>query len=89
MEITITAGNPPRRVTAPLSKSEGHRAMILAALAEGETLLPVLPASDDVTATKECLRQMGAGITETAQGPAISVKLFRLMVTFPTATALS
>lgn len=68
MEITITAGNPPRRVTAPLSKSEGHRAMILAALAEGETLLPVLPASDDMTATKECLRQMGAGITETAQG---------------------
>ena len=42
--------------------------MILAALAEGETLLPVLPASDDMTATKECLRQMGVGITETAQG---------------------
>ena len=72
VEITKTAGRPPRRVAAPLSKSEGHRALILAALAEGETLLPVLPASDDLTATRECLRQMGAVITETAAGLRVS-----------------
>ncbi|HAL11272.1 MAG TPA: 3-phosphoshikimate 1-carboxyvinyltransferase, partial [Ruminococcaceae bacterium] len=68
MEMTIRPGRAPRQVAAPLSKSEGHRALILAALAEGETRLPRLPASEDLAATAECLRQMGAEITETAEG---------------------
>lgn len=68
MEITVKPGKAPRLVAAPLSKSEGHRAMITAALAERPTLLPVLPASDDLTATEDCLRELGACFTETADG---------------------
>ena len=33
MEITICPGKAPRRAAVPLSKSEGHRALILAAMA--------------------------------------------------------
>lgn len=42
--------------------------MILAALAEGETLLPVLPASGDLLATMDCLRQLGAVFTKGENG---------------------
>ena len=64
MEITICPGKAPRRAAVPLSKSEGHRALILAAMAQGETLLPWLPASGDLLATMDCLRQMGTSFTE-------------------------
>ena len=64
MEITICPGKAPRRAAVPLSKSEGHRALILAAMAQGETLLPRLPASGDLLATMDCLRQMGTSFTE-------------------------
>ena len=64
MEITICPGKAPRRAAVPLSKSEGHRALILAAMAQGETLLPRLPASGDLLATMDCLRQMGTRFTE-------------------------
>lgn len=64
MEITICPGKVPRRAAVPLSKSEGHRALILAAMAQGETLLPRLPASGDLLATMDCLRQMGTSFTE-------------------------
>ena len=60
MEITICPGKAPRRAAVPLSKSEGHRALILAAMAQGETLLPWLPASGDLLATMDCLRHAGA-----------------------------
>ena len=64
MEITICPGKALRRAAVPLSKSEGHRALILAAMAQGETLLPRLPASGDLLATMDCLRQMGTSFTE-------------------------
>ena len=64
MEITICPGKAPRRAAVPLSNSEGHRALILAAMAQGETLLPRLPASGDLLATMDCLRQMGTSFTE-------------------------
>ena len=35
---------------------------------EGETLLPPLPPSGDLRATMDCLRKMGAALTETAEG---------------------
>ena len=68
MEITICPGKAPRRAAVPLSKSEGHRALILAAMAQGETLLPRLPASGDLLATMDCLRQMGTSFTERESG---------------------
>ena len=66
MEITICPGKAPRRAAVPLSKSEGHRALILAAMAQGETLLPRLPASGDLLATMDCLRQMGTSFIITS-----------------------
>ena len=46
----------------PPSKSVAHRALILAALAEGDSRIGPLPEGDDVAATLECLRACGVGI---------------------------
>ncbi|GAB6113742.1 3-phosphoshikimate 1-carboxyvinyltransferase [Desulfomicrobium salsuginis] len=47
-------------ITAPSSKSLSHRALICAALAEGESLLEGVLDSQDLTRTAQCLRQLGA-----------------------------
>jgi 3-phosphoshikimate 1-carboxyvinyltransferase len=47
-------------ITAPSSKSLSHRALICAALADGESLLEGVLDSQDLTRTAECLRQLGA-----------------------------
>lgn len=47
-------------VTAKPSKSYLHRALIAAALAEGESVVENFSPSDDVTATIECLKSFGA-----------------------------
>lgn len=49
-------------ITAPSSKSLSHRALICAALAEGESLLQGVLDSQDLTRTAQCLRQLGAVI---------------------------
>ncbi len=49
-------------ITAPSSKSLSHRALICAALAEGESLLEGVLDSQDLTRTAQCLRQLGAVI---------------------------
>lgn len=48
------------RVPAIVSKSAAHRALILAALADGPTLLIPEAHSDDIDATLGCLRALGA-----------------------------
>ena len=47
-------------LNAPPSKSEAHRAMICAALGEGETVLTGFMSSDDTEATRNCLTMLGA-----------------------------
>ena len=49
-------------ITAPSSKSLSHRALICAALADGESLLEGVLDSQDLTRTAQCLRQLGAFI---------------------------
>ena len=49
-------------VTAPPSKSISHRALICAALADGESVISNLAFSQDILATVDVLRAIGAKI---------------------------
>jgi 3-phosphoshikimate 1-carboxyvinyltransferase len=53
----------------PGDKSIAHRALMLAALAQGESRIDGLPDGDDVAATAACLRSLGVSIDRTG-GPA-------------------
>lgn len=53
-----------RQVRIPPSKSIAHRAIILAALAAGESNLSPFPRSFDADATLRCIRALGAGWRE-------------------------
>lgn len=53
---------PPVEIRVPGDKSIAHRALILAALAEGETQLAHVPAGKDVLATEACLLALGVRI---------------------------
>ena len=63
--MKTTVVNRPRKgaVTAPGSKSEAHRALICAALSEGENEIFCAGISKDISATVGCLRALGADIT--------------------------
>ena len=63
-DITITPAALTGSVTVPSSKSMGHRALICAALAAGESRVEQVSVSRDITATKRCLEALGAVITE-------------------------
>ncbi|WP_045215661.1 3-phosphoshikimate 1-carboxyvinyltransferase [Desulfonatronovibrio magnus] len=47
-------------LNAPSSKSMSHRAMLMAGLAQGESILSNVLDSDDLTHTRMCLEAMGA-----------------------------
>ena len=66
MRVTIHPGRLRGHVQAPPSKSHAHRALICAALADGETLLTGAGASRDIEATARCLTALGA--TDRARG---------------------
>jgi 3-phosphoshikimate 1-carboxyvinyltransferase len=57
---------PAKRVTGELrvpgDKSISHRALILAALAQGKSVIKGLPDGEDVRATVACLRGLGARV---------------------------
>ena len=55
MNLTITPTRLQGSVTPPPSKSQAHRLLICAALAEGESRLANLTPSQDVDATRRCL----------------------------------
>ena len=56
------------RVRAPGDKSISHRALILGALASGETSIEGLLESDDVLRTAEAMRAFGAEVTQAGDG---------------------
>lgn len=60
--VRITPGRAVGRVTAPPSKSMAHRWLIGSALAGGESLIRHLSASEDMLATSDCLRALGAAV---------------------------
>lgn len=60
MNITITPTLLKGRVTPPPSKSQAHRLIIAAALAEGESVISNVLHCEDVDATVACLTELGA-----------------------------
>ena len=71
MNITIQPGALKGKVRVPASKSVLHRALICAALAQGESLIENVDFSEDILATCDCLRALGA--TLTVMGNRVSV----------------
>ena len=68
MDITIYPKKLSGTVSAIPSKSQAHRYLICAALAEGETSLVCEETNRDIEATADCLNAMGAHIRRTAEG---------------------
>jgi 3-phosphoshikimate 1-carboxyvinyltransferase len=61
-KVTIAPSHTSGSVTAPPSKSISHRALICAALAEGESIISNLAFSQDILATIDSLTSIGAKI---------------------------
>lgn len=68
MNITITPGELSGCVTPPASKSQGHRLLLAAALARGESVISNLSMSRDIEATISCIRALSARMEERADG---------------------
>ncbi len=68
MDITIQPGKLQGTVTAIPSKSQAHRLLIAAAFACKPTTLVCPSTNQDIEATAQCLRALGADITRTAEG---------------------
>jgi 3-phosphoshikimate 1-carboxyvinyltransferase len=68
MTVTVTPRKLSGSITPPPSKSQAHRLLLAAALAEGDSLIQGLADSDDITATKRCLEELGASFERTAEG---------------------
>jgi len=72
MNITITPTMLQGRVNVPPSKSQAHRLIIAAALAEGESVLSNVAYSQDIEATIRCMEQLGASFTR--EGSTLTVQ---------------
>ena len=62
MNVTIKPSVACGEIFAPPSKSCAHRLMICAALSEGRSVIRNIGTNDDIIATADCLRQLGADI---------------------------
>ena len=63
MTVTLTCKEALRgEITVPGDKSLSHRAVILGALAEGETEISGFLAGRDCLSTVNCLRQLGVPV---------------------------
>lgn len=60
MTVTIRPSTPVGSVAAPPSKSVAHRLLICAGLSAGESVIHGVAPSEDVRATVDCLRALGA-----------------------------
>ena len=65
MNVTIHSGKAVGTVAAPPSKSMAHRLLICAGLAEGTSRISGLDYNEDILATIDCLRALGASCTVT------------------------
>src|SRR5574344_1649602 len=60
MDITISPGKLSGNVSVPSSKSISHRALICAALANGTSHIKNISKSDDIDATINVMKALGA-----------------------------
>lgn len=63
MRVTIQPGRAVGTVAAPPSKSMAHRLLICAALSEGVSHIRGISINEDICATLDCLRALGAECT--------------------------
>ena len=68
MTVMIEPGLLAGAVTPPPSKSQAHRLLIAAALAEGTSTLHNIARSQDIEATLRCVTALGGSWTETSPG---------------------
>ena len=68
MDIMLQPGKLRGTVTAPPSKSIAHRMLICAAFADKPTTLLCADTNQDIEATADCLRALGADIQRTDTG---------------------
>ncbi len=64
MQIKIEPSLPKGNIAAPPSKSMAHRLLICSALAEGKSTVCGVAKSEDILATVDCLRALGATIEQ-------------------------
>ena len=63
MNLTITPTLLHGSITPPPSKSQAHRLILCAALAEGESVIENVALSQDIQATLRCMEALGAAWT--------------------------
>ncbi len=63
MRIKIKPSHLRGEIDAPPSKSYAHRMMLCAALAEGESVIRGIARSEDMLATLDCIKALGAEYT--------------------------
>ena len=71
MKAVIHPGTPRGETPAPPSKSMAHRRLICAGLAAGKSVIRRVDPSEDILATADCLRALGAGLE--AEGDTVAV----------------
>lgn len=72
MQVTLRTPAPKGTLSSFPSKSEAHRYLICAALADAPTRIVCSATNDDIDATVSCLCALGANITRTAEGFAVT-----------------
>ena len=77
MTITIEPSTANGRTQAPPSKSMAHRLLLCAGLSSGTSLISNVDDSDDILATQDCLRALGAQITGEGNSAAVRGINFR------------
>ncbi|MBR5896983.1 MAG: 3-phosphoshikimate 1-carboxyvinyltransferase [Lachnospiraceae bacterium] len=63
MKVRIERSKAAGTISAPPSKSMAHRDIIAAALADGTSKITNVAYSEDIKATIDCVRELGAGVT--------------------------
>ena len=62
MTVTIYPSSPSGSVSAPPSKSMAHRLLVCAGLARGKSMIRGISFSEDILATIDCLKALGADV---------------------------
>jgi len=70
VELVEPATRLAGTLRVPGDKSIAHRALILGALADGESVITGLPPGEDVRATVACLRSLGVRLSPVSPSPA-------------------
>lgn len=83
MQVRIEPGCAHGTVAAPPSKSMAHRLLLCAALAEGESIVHGVSESEDMRATLDCIRALGAAWTKAGDTVTVQGGIRRTGLPFP------